>query len=181
MPVVFILLCLSLASASDSSERTLGSSSQRIDPTSDGWDSSGAITCQSSRECKGQGIQYCCPKYAVFETVCPTACAGCLEDSQSERLSKLSRSKHYDWVFTRNGEICLSSCRDISKAFCGDSGIYKWHTYCKYVGCGDGTGIDGCHSDSDFDKPSCKECYRIFPNACWRGYSESSSSGKRLR
>lgn len=144
--------------SSDSSE-----TKDARDPTSDGHDSSDQDYIP--RLCDGRGTQYCTGNYAVTVKDCPDACKGCENDSSGDQ-DEIAREELYDYVFVYNDGLCLSGCNDLDKMRCGDWDTYEGEKYCKYVSCKSGTSINGCHSRSDFARPSCRVCATVFPHAC---------------
>ncbi len=158
------------SSADESSANDESSSRVKVDPTSDGFDSSGD---NKPRNCDGRGVQYCdSTQYAVSVTECPEVCLKCESSSETDKLKRLSKNKMYDFVYVESYGICLANCKDRHRSSCGDFSVYRGTKYCKYLRCSSG-GIDGCHSRSDFGEPSCRDCATVFPNACNRDISES--------
>lgn len=170
---------LRCAGSSDSSDTDAQDSSGTVrarDPTSDGHDSS--AQGYVPRLCDGRGVRYCNDNYAVTADECPDVCRDC-DESSSDNQDAIAREELFDFVYVSDGGLCLSGCNDLDKMTCGDWDSFEGETYCKYVSCSPGTGINGCHSRSDFKKPSCRVCATVFPRACSadRDRGGESSSG----
>lgn len=78
---------------------------------------------------------------------------------------------NYDMVFAdpKGKEVCVQTCWHHPYALkCKEDREYDGIKYCKDIRCDHDkeNRFAGCHKDRPWHKPTCKECAKLFPDAC---------------
>eukprot|EP00192_Tetraselmis_astigmatica_P004799 CAMPEP_0117670038 /NCGR_PEP_ID=MMETSP0804-20121206/12503_1 /TAXON_ID=1074897 /ORGANISM="Tetraselmis astigmatica, Strain CCMP880" /LENGTH=473 /DNA_ID=CAMNT_0005478237 /DNA_START=52 /DNA_END=1473 /DNA_ORIENTATION=+ len=150
-------------------------------------------TLASDFECSGMGRRFCSGQAALTEE-CPDICASeSCRQNRDEKMPQngvynykdwdwvdLAKSGKYDNVYIDEDYLCLGSCwYKPWDARCSSQREPGGKRFCTAMDCrhdrydddSDGNRYVGCHKDLNgkrkrpFHKPTCEECYHIFP-AC---------------